>query len=120
MTAIGYYTECKVTILEAEVEGRAKSFWSNTYKTLKYDRDLYEWLKFFIINRPKLIKMSACKWRNMFKDVMKEGYHRTKCLFIDQVYHEGYKWLQEALYANFSIMHKLLWTFRCYEFGVDD
>jgi hypothetical protein len=56
----------------------------------------------------------------MFKEAMMEGYQRFKCLFIDQVYHSGHKQRHEALYANFSIMHKLIWTYRCYTVGFNN
>jgi hypothetical protein len=53
--------------------------------------------------------MPKNKWRNMFKEAMKDNYHRSKCLFIDQVYHSGHRLLHESLYSYFSIMHKLIW-----------
>jgi hypothetical protein len=39
-------------------------------------------------------------------------------IFIDQVYHEGHRFLHEAMFSNFSIMHKTIYTFNCYAMGM--
>jgi hypothetical protein len=46
MTAIGYHSDYKVEILEAEQVGRGKSFWSNVYEELKGDQEVSAWLYF--------------------------------------------------------------------------
>lgn len=56
----------------------------------------------------------------MFKEAMADNYRRTRCLFIDQVYHDGHKFLHEAMFSNFSIIHKMIWTYKCYTRGVED
>jgi hypothetical protein len=104
MTAFDYYTDCKVTILEVEVEWKGCSFWRKTYQSLKHDCGMFEWMNFFKANQPRLSLMTSTKWRREFKETMNEGYCRSRCLFIDQVYHAGHKWLHEALYANFSML----------------
>jgi hypothetical protein len=40
-TAIGYYTECNVEILDVEQDGRGKSFWSDVYEEMKGYQEKY-------------------------------------------------------------------------------
>jgi hypothetical protein len=64
--------------------------------------------------------MTNKKWEYMFRSAVKENYCRMKCLFIDQVYHASHTRLHEAIYANFSIMHKMIWVVNCMERGMKD
>jgi hypothetical protein len=64
--------------------------------------------------------MTRNKWRNMFKEAMADNYRRTRCLFIDQIFHDGHKLLHEAIFSNFSIMQKMIWTYRCYTRDIED
>jgi hypothetical protein len=119
MTAIDYRTDYKVTICEAgTVEGQ--SFWIDAYKLLKNDCELQEWMYFFKKHNPSLTKMDHKRCDYMFRSTMKENYYMSKCLFIDQVYHSGHNRLHEALYANFSAMHKMIWVVNCFEYLMKD
>jgi hypothetical protein len=111
MTVIDYYTDCKVSRLEVQSVG---DFWSRTYKKMKNCDEITDWIKFFGNTQLKLSKMMKHKWETMFKEAVKEDMKglRTDYMFIDQVYHGGHKYLYEALYANFSLFHQVIWTFR--------
>jgi hypothetical protein len=121
LTAIDYKTDCDATVLEVEKEDKGNSFWRDAYRTLKHDNEIIDRMNFFNVYPLKLIKMSNLKWKKKFTESVRDGenYLRTKCLFIDQVYHEGHKNLYESLYANFSLMHQVFWVFRCKEFGIN-
>jgi hypothetical protein len=56
----------------------------------------------------------------MFTSAINKGGKnlRSKCLFIDQTYHGGRKYLFDSLYANFSLFHQIIWSFRSMMIGM--
>jgi hypothetical protein len=119
-TAIGYQTDCNVEILDVDQRNLGHSFGEKVYEAMNANQEVYQWLHFFNEFQPKLQLMTISKWRSRFKDAMLDGYQRSKCLFIDQVYHSCHNLLHEALYANFSMMHRLIWTYRLFTFGFNN
>jgi hypothetical protein len=63
--------------------------------------------------------MTERKWELMFTETAKNDMQgpRTRCMFIDQIYHGGHKNLYESLYANFSLFHQVIWSFRSMMYG---
>jgi hypothetical protein len=113
MTAIDYDTDCKVSILE--VENKGEDFWDKIYKKFKRCDEIVDWMKFLGDHPLKLSKMTEHKWEMMFKEAVKNNMQdpRTRCMFIVQIYHGGHKNLYESIYANFSLFHQVVWSFRC-------
>jgi hypothetical protein len=107
MTAIDYRTDCKITVCEVGA-AEDQEFWINAYEKLKNDCELCEWMYFFRHHNPSLAKMDYKRWDYMFRNAMKKNYRRSRCLFIDQIYQSSHNRLHEALYANFSMMHKMI------------
>jgi hypothetical protein len=61
MTAIDYDTDCEVTVLEVEKEGKGNNFWGDAYKWLKHDKEIAIWTRFFNAHQLKLVKMTDLK-----------------------------------------------------------
>jgi hypothetical protein len=105
----------KIRLNEVEASYDKDTYWKGIYDEMKGgDVSARKWIDLFLKESFKLKPMTHEKWRSWFKESQGKDYSRRKLIFIDQVLHDRYKDLQEALFANFRLPQRLIYSYNLY------